>query len=457
MPPCDHNPAPARAVVSLWRARFVLCAALCFAPAAHAIDAGDIVVTSLKGEVQVTMNGGRRDVRPGTVLELPAIVSTGRDGAIDLRQGATSVSVGPDTQLEFPALEMPGGPIDRIQQPRGNAFYDVGKRGSRKLRIETPFLVAVVKGTQFNVATREDDTTIALFEGQLEIRSTDGSEVVDLVAGEIASRHRSEQDIGVIEMDATSAPPVPATPSGAEGGEQAAPLPGAPHEESPPDGDVFLVHEADASPDAMNEGALVDARIDVSDTDTLVAASVVPDIPGVVLDTGSGAVPDDVAGGDTSADPVSPPVVDAVAAPELGGGGSPPDKVTDIPADVDVGAGPGSAVDPAVPVDGAGEPPAVDVGGLPVVDVDVSVDVPVVDGGVGADVDIGVDLDAPGGNSNSAPDNNNGNGNAYGHDKDNANGEANGHDKDDDAGLIGEIVEDVVNLLDDSLRKPGRK
>jgi len=32
-------------------------------------------------------------------------------------------------------------------QPHGNAFYSVGKREKRKLRIETPYLVGVVKGT----------------------------------------------------------------------------------------------------------------------------------------------------------------------------------------------------------------------------------------------------------------------------------------------------------------------
>ena len=105
---------------------------------------------------------------------------------MELRQGATSISVGPDTLLEFPALETRGGPIDRIVQPRGNAFYSIGKRSGRKLRIETPFLVGVVKGTQFNVAAQDHSTTISLFEGLLEVRSADGSDVIDLRAGEIA-------------------------------------------------------------------------------------------------------------------------------------------------------------------------------------------------------------------------------------------------------------------------------
>ena len=148
-------------------------------------------------------------MRAGSVLELPAILRTGRDGAVELRQGATTLSVGPETQLEFPALEKRGAPIDRIVQPRGNVFYNIGKREGRKLRIETPYLVGVVKGTQFNVAAQDETTTISLFEGLLEVRAADESGVVDLKAGEIASRQRDDKAISVIKMDAGKAPAAP--------------------------------------------------------------------------------------------------------------------------------------------------------------------------------------------------------------------------------------------------------
>jgi hypothetical protein len=197
----NHNESAMAHLVRYSLSIVFACAALLAAPAARALDTGDIVVASIKGEVQVTMQGAPRAVRAGAVLELPATVRTGRDGAIELRQGATTVSVGPDTLLEFPALESPGGPVDRIVQPRGNAFYNIGKRAGRKLRVETPYLVGVVKGTQFNVAAQEQSTTISLFEGLLEIRASDDSSVVDIKAGEIASRRRGDKSIGVMKMD----------------------------------------------------------------------------------------------------------------------------------------------------------------------------------------------------------------------------------------------------------------
>ena len=157
----------------------------------------------------MTMSGANASVRAGGVLELPATLRTGRDGSVELRQGATTLSVGPETLLEFPALEKRGAPIDRIVQPRGNVFYNIGKREGRKLRIETPYLVGVVKGTQFNVAAQDETTTISLFEGLLEVHAADESGVVDLKAGEIASRQRDDKGVSVIKMDGGKAPATP--------------------------------------------------------------------------------------------------------------------------------------------------------------------------------------------------------------------------------------------------------
>src|SRR6187549_1357674 len=221
----NHNEFSTAHVVRYWLSVAFACVALGAAPKAHALDTGDIVVAAIKGEVHVTMKGVERAVRAGTVLELPATVRTGRDGAVELRQGATSISVGPDTLLEFPALEKAGGPIDRVVQPRGNAFYSIGKRAGRKLRVETPYLVGVVKGTQFNVAARDEGTTISLFEGLLEIRARDESSVVDINAGEVATRGRNDKDIGVFKMDSGKAPP-PRAPAARNDG-AVTPVPGS--------------------------------------------------------------------------------------------------------------------------------------------------------------------------------------------------------------------------------------
>jgi len=256
----NHNAVGMSHLVRFLIASLLTVAAV-FSPAAYAVDTGDIVVTSLRGEVHITVNGVERTLKPGGVLDTPSSIQTGRDGAIELKQGATGISVGPDTLLEFPAQEKRGGPIDRIVQPRGNAFYGIGKRtGGNKLRVETPYLVGVIKGTQFNVAAQEDSTTISLFEGRLEVHAADESDVIDLNAGEIATRKRGAKNITVLKMDgrAPTNAPRPASPGGANagGGGPATPAPIAPTRNESDAGGKPLV--------AGNTGANVDLDANVA-------------------------------------------------------------------------------------------------------------------------------------------------------------------------------------------------
>ena len=138
---------------------------------------------------------------PDSTVLLPARIVTGHDGTLGLTQAGTNISVSNDTDVEIPAEAVDGNLIARLVQHRGNVFYDVAPRDLGKLRVETPLLVAVIKGTQFNVAVQPDSTTISLFEGRLEIRTPDDTDVVQLNAGEIAIRSRTDGAIRVVGMD----------------------------------------------------------------------------------------------------------------------------------------------------------------------------------------------------------------------------------------------------------------
>jgi hypothetical protein len=408
---CDtKRHSPVRNVVSHLLALLLAGTALFGSPAALAVDSGDIVVVSTKGEVHITMGGAERSVRAGGVLELPASLRTGRDGTIELRQGATTVSVAPDTVLEFPALEKRGAPIDRIVQPRGNAFYDIGKREGRKLRVETPYLVGVIKGTQFNVAAQDDATTISLFEGLLEVRATDDSDVVDLKAGEIASRQRGDKSISILKMDVGKAPATgarvsPASNDVPDGGASDSAVPRV----TPPDerDESLLVdhtpidvrEDVDLNTDVRNGGSAVDAgpaSIDLGVAAIDVAAGTVDvntavDVAAGTVDVNTAV---DVAAGtvdvNTAVAVDAGPVtidLDTQTAVDLGAG------AVDVTANTGIDAGPvstdvsvGATVDLASPsVD-----TAIDVGlATPVVDVDLGATA-VVDVAAGT-IDLGLD------------------------------------------------------------------
>jgi hypothetical protein len=163
----------------------------------------NIVVEQLGGSVEVTAAGIAVDASVGSSLELPSRIVTGSDGNIAIRQSRTGVAIAPDSDVEIPASARDGQLIARMIQHRGTAFYDVEPRPVEKLRIETPYLVAVVKGTQFSVLVESDGTTVSLFEGLLELRSTDDVQVVELAAGQIAIA-RLDGAIRILPMDADS-------------------------------------------------------------------------------------------------------------------------------------------------------------------------------------------------------------------------------------------------------------
>jgi hypothetical protein len=193
--------SPSRSVALAFLAAVLACMPLSMTAAATA-PRGDVVVATVHGTVSATMAGMTVPLSAGAILQLPATVRTGADGAVELRQGNSTFAAAGNTELEIPQSAAEDGLVERIIQVRGNAFYNIGKRTGTRLRVEAPYLVAVIKGTQFNVAAQDDSTTIALFEGHLEVRASDDSDVVDLDAGEIAIRRRNDVSINVLRLNA---------------------------------------------------------------------------------------------------------------------------------------------------------------------------------------------------------------------------------------------------------------
>src|ERR1044072_807548 len=177
------------------------CVPLSLTQAAATASRGDIGGVIVHGTVSATSAGVPVPLSAGAILQLPATVRTGADGAVELRQGPSTFAAAGNTELEIPQSAAEDGLIERIIQIRGNAFYSIGKRTGTRLRVEAPYLVAVIKGTQFNVAAQDDSTTIALFEGHLEVRASDDSDVVDLDAGEIAIRRRGDVSISGLRLN----------------------------------------------------------------------------------------------------------------------------------------------------------------------------------------------------------------------------------------------------------------
>ena len=69
-----------------------------------------------------------------------------------------------------------------------------------KLRVETRYLVAVIKGTQFNVAVTGTSSTLSLLEGLIELRSADGTDVTEITAGQVGTLSADQSRIRVLSL-----------------------------------------------------------------------------------------------------------------------------------------------------------------------------------------------------------------------------------------------------------------
>ena len=442
----SHSKKPERPSAA-FLARFLLPALLALLVPLHALAApapDDIVFVSVKGEVRVTAGGRTQDAREGSILELPASLRTGNDGSADLRQGETTIAVGPDTQLDFPVAAVSGGPVDRVSQAIGNAYYKVGPQGARRLRVETPYLVAVIKGTQFNVAVTADSSTISLHEGRLEILATEENiPAIELNAGEVAVRKSGEKTIRVLKINGSGATSNASPRVGDQDGtdeEVTAYLPSgngdrgneSPHDDFPPAddigdifgpglpdspantfeggvtvgaeggiegvGDVQLGAEADLDLGAGTAGAILDAGVDLGTVSADASADVGLDLGTGTIDAGVDAGVDL---GTVSADASADVGIDLGSGTVEAGVDAGIDLGTvSADASVDAGADLGSGtVDAGIGADVAGAEAGVDVG-VDLAGEDAGIDLGV--GVLGTEIDLGIGGDAAGGEGSGA-------------------------------------------------------
>lgn len=153
----------------------VLCAAalLAFMPGLSTIEAlaQDNVwrVSKVSGEawiggsgVQPASLGSAATLSPGDMIR------TGRNGRVLLVRGAETMLISANSQISLPPSSSSGRSTTIIQQA-GSILLDVEKRNVQHFEVETPFLAAVVKGTQFRVTVSGGSARVEVSRGQVQV------------------------------------------------------------------------------------------------------------------------------------------------------------------------------------------------------------------------------------------------------------------------------------------------
>lgn len=143
------------------------CVAVTPASPAMAQDASWKVSKS-SGEVFIDAPGAQpAALSADAVLTPGATVRTGSNGRVLLIRGAETIMVSPNSVIQVPADK--SGGMTSILQRSGSVVFDVEKKNVRHFEVSTPYLAAVVKGTQFRVTVDEAGSHVDVLRGQVQV------------------------------------------------------------------------------------------------------------------------------------------------------------------------------------------------------------------------------------------------------------------------------------------------
>jgi FecR-like protein len=144
-------------------------------------------VSKSSGEVWIATAGAQPvSLDPQGVLKPGDSIRTGRNGRVLLVRGEESILVAPNSVIGLPT-ESKDGLSTTIMQQAGSILLEVEKRNVRHFSVETPYLAAVVKGTQFRVSVNAASTSVDVIRGQVEVADFRSGQVAQVMPGQVAT------------------------------------------------------------------------------------------------------------------------------------------------------------------------------------------------------------------------------------------------------------------------------
>jgi FecR-like protein len=162
--------------------------ALVIATSAFAADDGVWSVKKTSGDVWMS-NGSdvhQASVKSDEVLKPGDTVTTGKNGRVLLVRGEESILVAPNSVIGLPA-EKKEGLSTTIKQQAGSILLEVEKKNVKHFEVETPYLAAVVKGTQFRVTVNASGATVDVVRGQVEVADFKTGQIAQVMPGQHAN------------------------------------------------------------------------------------------------------------------------------------------------------------------------------------------------------------------------------------------------------------------------------
>jgi hypothetical protein len=126
-------------------------------------------VSKASGDVTIAASGAQPVALSDTTAVNPGdMIRTGANGRVLLVRGAETILITANSVVGLPRGQQ-GGMSTTILQQAGTILLEVEKRNIKHFQVETPYLAAVVKGTQFRVTVDRDDSRVEVLRGQVEV------------------------------------------------------------------------------------------------------------------------------------------------------------------------------------------------------------------------------------------------------------------------------------------------
>jgi hypothetical protein len=122
---------------------------------------------------------------PSTDLPEGATVVTGEGGRAMLVRGEQTMLVGPNSVVIVPGESEDG--FTTVFQRSGQVTFDVDRQKVQHFAVETPYLAAVVKGTNFTVDVDAANAVVSVNRGLVAVSDIATGEQVDTAEGQRAS------------------------------------------------------------------------------------------------------------------------------------------------------------------------------------------------------------------------------------------------------------------------------
>ncbi len=157
------------------------------ASAASAGDDGVWSVSKSSGEVWLATNGAQQvSLSQDGALKAGDTIRTGRNGRVLLVRGEETILISPNSVVGLPTEKKEGLSTTIVQQA-GSILLEVEKRNVKHFEVETPYLAAVVKGTQFSVTVGAGSTKVGVLRGQVEVSDFKTGQIAQVMPGQAAT------------------------------------------------------------------------------------------------------------------------------------------------------------------------------------------------------------------------------------------------------------------------------